>query len=179
MNTYGTLLDEQTVRFERVLPGPIERVWAYITEPDKRASWLCGGDYELQPEGSVEMVFNNARLSGPDDCEPLEKYRAVSGEVRMSGKVLRCEPPTLLEHTWVFGDEDSIVRYELEADGKAVRLVLTHSRLATPDQVLSVCGGWHTHFAVLEAILDDAATPPFWKTLIPLEREYASRLGLD
>jgi hypothetical protein len=29
MSDYGTLLGTDTVRFERLLPGPIERVWAY------------------------------------------------------------------------------------------------------------------------------------------------------
>ncbi len=32
-----------TLTVERTLPGPIERVWAYLTEPDKRARWLGGG----------------------------------------------------------------------------------------------------------------------------------------
>ena len=38
MNDYGELLDENTVRFERLLPGPIERVWSYLTEGEKRAA---------------------------------------------------------------------------------------------------------------------------------------------
>lgn len=44
MSEYGELLGESTVRFERLLPGPIERVWRFLTESDKRAQWLCGGD---------------------------------------------------------------------------------------------------------------------------------------
>ena len=43
MNDYGELLDDHTVRFERILPGPVDRVWSYLTESDKRARWLCGG----------------------------------------------------------------------------------------------------------------------------------------
>jgi len=178
MSAYGKLIDDQTVRFERLLPGPVERVWEFITDSDKRALWLCGGEYELEPEGRVEMLFDNSRLSGPDDREPPEKHRSVAGEVRMAGRVLRCEPPRLLEHTWVFGDEHSIVRYELAPVGDDVRLVLTHSRLAAPQVVLSVCGGWHTHLAVLEAVLTDSVPPPFWSTLVPLEEEYQHRLGL-
>ena len=38
------LLDESTVRFERILPGPIERVWSYIVESDKRRKMaVCRG----------------------------------------------------------------------------------------------------------------------------------------
>ena len=58
MNDYGELLDKNTVRFERLLPGPIERVWAFLTESDKRAQWLCGGDVETGQDlaGSVHEV---------------------------------------------------------------------------------------------------------------------------
>ncbi len=41
MSEYGELLDECTVRFERMLPGPIDRVWSYIVDSDKRKKWLC------------------------------------------------------------------------------------------------------------------------------------------
>ena len=44
MSKYGERIDETTVRFERLLPGPIERVWQYLTDGDKRAKWLCGGE---------------------------------------------------------------------------------------------------------------------------------------
>ena len=48
MSEYGIVTEAGAVRFERLLPGPIERVWAYLTDPDKRASgsrpvrWSCG-----------------------------------------------------------------------------------------------------------------------------------------
>ena len=35
--------DATTLTVERTLPGPIERGWAYLTGPDKRARWLGGG----------------------------------------------------------------------------------------------------------------------------------------
>ena len=40
MSRYGERIDDTTVRFERLLPGPIERVWEYLTDGDKRATWL-------------------------------------------------------------------------------------------------------------------------------------------
>ena len=33
---YGVALEDRTVRLERLLPGPIERVWTYLTDPEKR-----------------------------------------------------------------------------------------------------------------------------------------------
>ena len=42
------------LRFVRSLPGPIERVWEYITDPEKRARWFCGGILEQKAGGKVE-----------------------------------------------------------------------------------------------------------------------------
>jgi len=54
LNPDGEVLDRQTVRFRRVLPGPIERVWAYLTEADKRAK--CGARIEITAAGLVEVA---------------------------------------------------------------------------------------------------------------------------
>ena len=39
---YGVATAPNEVRFERSLPGPVERVWAYLTEADKRPA-MAGG----------------------------------------------------------------------------------------------------------------------------------------
>ena len=38
MSEYGVVLESGAVRFERLLPGPIERVWSYLVEGEKRAT---------------------------------------------------------------------------------------------------------------------------------------------
>jgi len=35
------VLDADTVRFERLLPGPIERVWDHLTDPELRQTWMA------------------------------------------------------------------------------------------------------------------------------------------
>jgi len=70
LNKFGERLDASTVRFERILPGPIERVWSYLVEQEKRARWLCGGETEPKEGGSVEMHFHNSSLSSKPDIEP-------------------------------------------------------------------------------------------------------------
>jgi hypothetical protein len=32
---FGVLIEPGTIRFERILPGPIERVWDYLTDSEK------------------------------------------------------------------------------------------------------------------------------------------------
>jgi hypothetical protein len=38
----------ESVRFERLLPGPIERVWDYLTKPDLQRTWLAESAAEVR-----------------------------------------------------------------------------------------------------------------------------------
>ncbi len=175
MSHYGERVDEKTVRFERLLSGPLERVWDYLTDSDKRATWFAGGETELRVGGKVEMHFHNASLSTKPDIDPPEKYRELPEKLSFGGTVTRCEPPLVLAHTWDFEGGQSEVCYELEEAGDQVRLVLTHRKLASFDEVLSVSGGWHTHLDILEDVLEGREPDAFWKAHAPLEHEYERR----
>ena len=59
----ATLIKPSTIRLERLLPGPIERVWAYLTESNKRATWLAAGEFDLRIGGRIELHFDNDKLS--------------------------------------------------------------------------------------------------------------------
>jgi uncharacterized protein YndB with AHSA1/START domain len=179
MNEYGERLDKSTVRFERLLPGPVERVWEYITNGEKRAKWLAGGNTELAVDGHIELHFHNASLSPLPDDQPPPKYCGYAEKTSYSGRVTRCDPPHLLAHTWVSGDSYSEVEYQLSEKNGKVLLVLTHTRLGDDDELLGVCGGWHAHFAILIDHLEGRTPRPFWKTHTALEAEYVSRLDLN
>jgi uncharacterized protein YndB with AHSA1/START domain len=177
MNDYGELIDPATVRFERLLPGPIERVWSYLTEGEKRARWLCGGDIDTRAGGHVDMHFHNLSLSTDDDIPRPDKYRDQPEKISFAGVVTRCEPPRLLAHTWEFGEESSEVCYELAEQGDKVLLVLTHRRLESSSTVLDVSGGWHTHLNILADVLGDQPLRPFYRMQEQYESEYRQRLG--
>ncbi|HUK06032.1 MAG TPA: SRPBCC domain-containing protein, partial [Burkholderiales bacterium] len=55
----ATLIQPSTIRFERLLPGPIERVWEYLTVSEKRAAWLAAGEFDLRVGGRIELIVNN------------------------------------------------------------------------------------------------------------------------
>ena len=172
MSDYGTITAPDTVRLERDLPGPIERVWAYLTESEKRGKWLASGDVQPWVGGRVELHFRHADLS-PHQEETPEKYRHCENGVSFTGEVRRYEPPRLLSHTWEDGSE---VTFELTAQVDNVLLVLTHRRL-TDGIMLSVAGGWHTHLGILVDHLNDRTPQPFWSTHARLEAEYAQRIA--
>ena len=177
MTNYVERIDDTSVHFERLLPGPIERVWSYITEADKRRQWLAGGEFDMTVGGPIELHFENASLSPLPDDPPPDKYCGLPEKMHFTGVVTRCEPPTHFAHTWKDDDMESVVEYRLAEEGDKVRLVLTHTRLTTQESVLGVMGGWHAHFDILDDVLEGRTPRPFWKTHTALEAEYEKRLS--
>jgi uncharacterized protein YndB with AHSA1/START domain len=169
---YGEVLESGAVRFERLLPGPIERVWAYLVEDEKRATWFCGGETEARAGGRIELFFKHSRIT---DEAPPESARKMNDEgALMSGTVTVYEPPHRLAFNWVgMGDPDSDVEIELSPVGSDVRLVLIHRRLATKHRMAMVSSGWHLHLGLLEDQLLGQTPRLFWSVHEPLMAEYA------
>jgi len=177
MSDYGVLTAPDTLRIERLLPGPIERVWQYLTDSDKRATWLAVGDVEQQVGGKVEHTFRNSNLS-PEQDTPPPKYSHCAGDVAMLGKVTACEPLRLLSYIWNAGSaEESEVSFELSQHNDQIKLIVTHRRLTNPAERLSVAGGWHTHLNILRDVLCGKTPEGFWKVHTRLEQEYSERLA--
>lgn len=177
MSDYGKQVDETTVRFERLLPGPIERVWSYLTDPKKRAEWFAGGAAEIKKPGLVEFIFDHRNLTTPDD-KPPKKHEKHAGEMRFEIRIVKVEAPRLL--VWEWQDPDataSEVRIELAPRGGKVLLTLTESKLATRDRLIGNSGGWHAHLDILQAKLEGRTPPPFWTTHTRLEADYGKRFA--
>lgn len=171
MNDYGTLVAPDTIRFERTLPGPIERVWAYLTEPDLLATWLARGTVGNTAGAAYTLDFDTAEMLAHDH----------PGGGMMRGRVLVVEPPRLLECIWTDPGEEqpideSVVRFELEPRGDQVALTLTHRRLPA-NEVPGVGAGWHTHLLYLAARLAQTQPPAFMATFQPLRAHYAAHAG--
>jgi len=173
MKRPSTLVEPGTVKLERLLPGPIERVWAYITESDKRAKWLAAGEFDLRLGGKVRLEFDNSKLSSDNDAPEKYRDRQTSSS---EGVITRLEPMRVLAHTWSFKGGDTEVSYELTPRGKDVLLVIIHRRLEGRDLQSSVMGGWDVHSGILEDVLKGVEPRPFWTTHAQLEREYAASL---
>lgn len=177
MNDYGMIIEPGTLRIQRLLHGPIERVWAYLTESDKRATWLAAGAMKLENGAPLELEFRNSDLAGEHE-QPPAKYKQHGGCVSNRGHITCLFPPRLLSFTWAEQDQGrpSEVTFELTEQGNAVLLTVTHRRVANRDEMLSVAGGWHTHLDILLDRLHDRAPQPFWSTHARLEEEYRARL---
>ena len=74
MTGYPEVISPTEIRFERLLPGPIETVWSYLTESGKRGEWLASGPMELRVGGKVP--------------ETLDELITVPGAARKTANVV-------------------------------------------------------------------------------------------
>lgn len=171
-SAFGTMIEPQVLRIERLLPGPIEKVWAYLTEGELRKSWLASGDMELRPGAAFELVWRNDELTEPPGTRPS----GFGQEHRMKSHVVAVHPPYQLTFTW--GETESgEVSFELSPEGEQVKLTVTHRRIVDRKVLLRVGAGWHSHLDILVARLCDVVPTPFWDHWSLLHAEYERRLG--
>ncbi|HYD85627.1 MAG TPA: SRPBCC domain-containing protein, partial [Opitutus sp.] len=108
----------------------------------------------------------------PDETPPAKYAHVQDPGVTFEGRVLRCEPPRLLAYT--FGSEDSEVTFELTPEGQQVLLVLTHRTRGDEEraELTNYASGWHTHLALLVALLEGGPRPKFWAMHAKLLADY-------
>ncbi len=83
----GIFPEPATIRFERLLPGPIERIWDYLTKSELKAKWLSAGDVEPSVGGKVEFKFKHSDLS---ESNGLPQYYSNLKFIIKTGVVSIC-----------------------------------------------------------------------------------------
>ncbi len=158
----GTLLvdgDHASFRFVRRLAHPVDVVWAALTDPDERAEWFGPSVVEAREGGIVET----------DPRDPPVPAAAK----HMRGRILVWQPPHVLEHEWHQPIvEDSVVRYELEADGDETVLTFTHSGLSARN-ARGFIPGTHAFLDMLAAYLDGTPLPRWQERFDEVAPDYA------
>ena len=168
-DAYGVLTEPTTLKIQRLLPGPIDRVWAYMTQSDLRRQWLAAGDMQMKANTTFEFVWRNDELSNP----PGKRPDGYSEEHRMQSRITECDPPRKLCFTWNGSDDVSM---ELTAQGDDVLLTVIHRRLPDRSTLLKVSAGWHMHLDLFVACMTDKKREPFWDSWSHLMAEYDRRL---
>ena len=146
------------IRLERTLDASPEKVWRYLTEAGLREQWFMGGT-DARANGEFDLVVDHDKLS-TDKVPYPEGYASFKGTV-WSEKVIRFDPPRLLETTFQ-GGKNGTVTYELHPEGDRTRLVLTHSGIESPTGAQDFGGGWNSHLTVLEEKLAGRSVKDFW-----------------
>ena len=166
---YGVVTAPGTVRIQRLLPGPIERIWAYLTDGELRRQWLAAGVMGTQAGAPMELVWRNDELTDP----PGRRPEGFGEEHRMQGRVLEFDPPRRLAFTW---NDGGIVAFDLEPMGEKVMLTINHEGISDRNNMLLIGAGWHMHLNVLEARAGGRETEPFWDGWLRLRGEYDRRV---
>lgn len=176
-NAPGTREAVDTVRFERLLPGPIEEVWAWLTQAERRALWLAGGELPAREGENFQLEFDHNSLS-PDEVVTPERFREMEPGITTEHCLLQFNPPHKLQFSWGEGEGElpSEVTFELQPEGDQVRLIVTHI-LLTSDAIPMVAGGWHTHLAILGDRLAGISPPAFWALFEDIETRYRERFA--
>ena len=159
MDSNGQFGHASMVRFERSLPGPIERVWEFLTSTERLPAWFGNGTIEPRQGGVVTLM---------------------DGHIR--GVVTQWQPPRLLAYTWnVFSPgepespyPESYLTIALESRGDRVHLTLTHLPVLERFEKQNAMG-WHTFLDLLEAGLRNEVPQP---REIYMKRN-AERYGVD
>jgi len=104
--TYESYEGKPAVRFERVYPHPVERVWRSITVPEELATWFPSTiEGDLREGGALRFSF-------PDEIvEPMD------------GRVVELDPPKVFAFLW----GKDLLRLELAPEGDGTRLTLTQT----------------------------------------------------
>lgn len=165
---YGRFDERNTLTIRRRLPGPIERVWSYLTDSELRRQWLAAGEMDLRPGTSFELVWRNDELSASASERP-EGFPEVS---RATCRLTEVDAPHRLRFTW---PEVGDVTIELAPSGKDVVLTLTHSGCNDRMMRIMLGAGWHAHLDILVARARGETPRSFWSTWSTLRSEYDSR----
>jgi uncharacterized protein YndB with AHSA1/START domain len=166
-------ISSDSIRLERLLEAPPEKVWDYLTRAELREQWFMGGT-DARPESEFELLVDHDKLSEEKVPYP-DTFQCFKGRV-FREKVLKFDPPRLLETTFQ-GGKGGIVTYELFAERGKTRLVLTHSGISDPSGFRDFGGGWTSHLAVLQEKLAGRSVKNFWVLHAQCRDSVAKALG--
>lgn len=166
MKDFAEISNSNTVRFQRILPGPVERVWEFVTSPAGIVQWLFAeSTFELFTGGRVDLKF------GTPDPQNGHQYN-------VRGTVSEVELNRLIAFSWIETSTDlsSYVRFELEQQANDVLLTVTHTYVS-PEFMPKVGAGWHSHLDILVAIARGEKPQEFLPTYTELLKKYSATIA--
>jgi uncharacterized protein YndB with AHSA1/START domain len=167
----GSILDLHTVEFKRLIPGPIELAWDYLTKQELLKTWFADVAIEPRVGGTVTI-----RFSDDESCNTT----GVRGTVR------EFREPHVVAFTWFQqrlqpdgsrkGVDEGSVRFELAARGEKVLLTLLHTGLPI-HELASHSAGWHAFLNNLDSLMSGRGKIDFMAVFNDLHPRYVERVA--
>ena len=145
--------ENRTLRLERIIPAPVERVFEAFMVPEQIAAWW-GPEYCTIPDYSI-------------DVRPGGKWRTVmklpdGKQPEVSGVYRRIEKNKQIVFTWAWKQDDGTRGHETEVTvtfepvGKHTKLTLVQSLFVEEVHRDNHGKGWESTFNSLEKYLASA-----------------------
>jgi len=120
----------------RDLPHAVEKVWAYLTEPEFLPLWLAEGQVQASPGGFARLDFGQ------------------SGSA-IDSPVTQAIPLQALDYSWSGpGEPQRPLRWRLRALGPADSRLLLSLTTSEADDPARGLAGWDAHLEMLAAALE-------------------------
>ena len=167
----GSILDLHTVEFKRLIPGPIELAWDYLTKTELIKTWFADVTIEPRVGGAVTI-----RFSEDESCD-------TTG---VRGTVSEYRKPNVVAFTWFQqrlqpdgsrkGVDEGSVRFELAERGDKVLLTLLHTGLPI-HELASHSAGWHAFLTNLDSLMSGRGKIDFMAVFNELHPRYVERIA--
>ncbi len=141
-----------TMRLERVIHAPVERVFRAFVDPEQAVRWWG------PPDVRTSLVEIDLRVGGA--C----RWVMHPGEVTavLHGRIVALEAPHLLVMTnrWEGQVADSIVTLRFQPVPEGTRIELTHAAIDPRDGVAAYEQGWAAFFDSLDRYMAQPQSVP-------------------
>lgn len=168
-----------TMRFERQLNHPIERVWHVLTDETETSYWFPARIIGPREKGAqVQFSFDEVAPGLMDDemtakvAEKLAEFSAAPNPDFYRGTILAFEPPRLFALDWA----GETLRFELSPHAGGTKLVFLYTWPEGPAPQ-GVGPGWHVSLQRLAKRLAGVATPLTAAEFADVEAAYARAFG--
>ncbi len=170
LDDHAVITELATLTIQRLLPGPLERVWSYLTDSELRRKWLAAGPMQLEKGAAFELTWRNDELTDPPGARP----EGFGDEHHMKSRIIEVDPPRRLVFSWY---ESGEITFELKPAGDRVLLTVTHKGLGERPMRLMVSAGWHVHLDLLaDRLWERKPKQPFWDGWLALKADYEKRI---
>ena len=158
---------DRSIHVERDFNAPRELVFDAFTRPELVRRWLLGPDGWTMPVCEIDLRVGGAYI-----------VRTSDGALHISGEVAECVPCRKLSFTFNVNWPElidklgpTLVTYEIEPAGEAVRLTMTesHDRPLDDDILSGGRQGWPAILSSLKSLLETGL--PLVVKMAPPERK--------